>query len=148
MSPGLSNRRVTGPMSGSSCRGSLSRRTARPCEIGEQNKVVPLTPPTPHPRDPKTAVQLATLFPSAWLSSQVCPYCHCSGYSSPGTRCSYCRDGARQWIVHFSSPFPATNPPTTIYNVGQLPQSSRGRMVNWGSVLIGALLGLFCYSGL
>jgi hypothetical protein len=34
------------------------------------------------------------------------------------------------------------------YNVGQLLQPSRWRRVNWGSVLRGALLGLFCYSGL
>jgi hypothetical protein len=54
----------------------------------------PTNPKTPKP--PKTAVQLATPFPSGFLHSSVCPYCHSSGYSSPGTRCSYCRDGARR----------------------------------------------------
>jgi hypothetical protein len=60
---------------------------------GSANPTNPTAPKTP--KDPKTAVQLATPFPSGLLSSQVCPYCHSSGYSSPGTRCSYCRDGAR-----------------------------------------------------
>jgi hypothetical protein len=30
-------------------------------------------------------------FPFGSLASQVCPYCYNTGYSSPGTRCSYCR---------------------------------------------------------
>ena len=28
---------------------------------------------------------------SMGLTSRVCPYCYNTGYSSPGTRCSYCR---------------------------------------------------------
>ena len=39
----------------------------------------------------KTALQLARAFPSGVLASRVCPYCYGTGYSSPGTRCSYCR---------------------------------------------------------
>ena len=39
----------------------------------------------------KTALELARTFPSGVLASQVCPYCYNTGYSSPGTRCSYCR---------------------------------------------------------
>jgi hypothetical protein len=39
----------------------------------------------------KTALDLARPFPPGVLASQVCPYCYNSGYSSPGTRCSYCR---------------------------------------------------------
>jgi hypothetical protein len=39
----------------------------------------------------KTALQLARTFPSGVLASQACPYCYNTGYSSPGTRCSYCR---------------------------------------------------------
>jgi hypothetical protein len=39
----------------------------------------------------KTALQLARTFPSGALASQVCPYCYSTGYSSPGTRCSYCQ---------------------------------------------------------
>jgi hypothetical protein len=54
------------------------------------------TNPITTPKDSKTAPQLAQLFPFGLLGSQVCPYCHSSGYSSPGTRCSYCRDGVRR----------------------------------------------------
>ena len=43
----------------------------------------------------KTALDLARPFPFGVLVSQVCPYCYNSGYSSPGTRCSYCRSGER-----------------------------------------------------
>lgn len=43
----------------------------------------------------KTALDLARPFPLGVLVSQVCPYCYNSGYSSPGTRCSYCRSGER-----------------------------------------------------
>jgi len=39
----------------------------------------------------RTALELARPFPVGLLASQVCPYCYNSGYSSPGTRCSYCR---------------------------------------------------------
>jgi hypothetical protein len=42
-----------------------------------------------------TALDLARPFPLGVLASQVCPYCYNSGYSSPGTRCSYCRSGER-----------------------------------------------------
>jgi len=41
----------------------------------------------------KTAPDLARTFPFGVLASQVCPYCYDTGYSSPGTRCSYCRSG-------------------------------------------------------
>jgi hypothetical protein len=43
----------------------------------------------------KTALDLARTFPFGSLASQVCPYCYNTGYSSPGTRCSYCRRGER-----------------------------------------------------
>jgi len=43
----------------------------------------------------KAALQLARTFPSGVLASQACPYCYNTGYSSRGTRCSYCRDGKR-----------------------------------------------------
>jgi hypothetical protein len=43
----------------------------------------------------KTALQLAQIFPFGVLASRVCPYCYNTGYSSPGTRCSYCRSGER-----------------------------------------------------
>src|SRR5215469_2279285 len=43
----------------------------------------------------KTALELARSFPIGMLASQVCPYCYNTGYSSPGTRCSYCRRGER-----------------------------------------------------
>jgi hypothetical protein len=48
----------------------------------------------------RTASERARTFPSGVLSSQVCPYCYNTGYSSPGTRCSYCR-GVRDhaWAV-------------------------------------------------
>jgi hypothetical protein len=39
----------------------------------------------------KTALDLARTFPSGPLASQVCPYCYNTGYSSPGTLCSYCQ---------------------------------------------------------
>ena len=39
----------------------------------------------------KTALQLARTFPFGVLASHACPYCYNTGYSSPGTRCSYCR---------------------------------------------------------
>jgi hypothetical protein len=39
----------------------------------------------------KSALDLARTFPFGALASQVCPYCYNTGYSSPGTRCSYCR---------------------------------------------------------
>jgi len=39
----------------------------------------------------KNALQMARTFPFGVLASQVCPYCYNTGYSSPGTRCSYCR---------------------------------------------------------
>jgi hypothetical protein len=38
-----------------------------------------------------TALELARPFPLGILASQVCPYCYDTGYSSPGTQCSYCR---------------------------------------------------------
>jgi len=41
----------------------------------------------------KTALELARTFPSGLLASRVCPYCYNTGYSSPGTQCSYCRSG-------------------------------------------------------
>jgi len=37
----------------------------------------------------RTVLQLARTFPSGVLASRVCPYCYNTGYSSPGTRCSY-----------------------------------------------------------
>ena len=43
----------------------------------------------------KTALQLARTFPFGVLAAQVCPYCYNTGYSSPGTRCSYCRSRER-----------------------------------------------------
>ena len=43
----------------------------------------------------KTALELARTFPFGVLASQVCPYCYNTGYSSPGTQCSYCRSGER-----------------------------------------------------
>jgi hypothetical protein len=43
----------------------------------------------------KNALELARTFPPGLLASQVCPYCNNTGYSSPGTRCSYCRRGER-----------------------------------------------------
>ena len=43
----------------------------------------------------KTALELARIFPFGVLASQACPYCYNTGYSSPGTRCSYCRKGER-----------------------------------------------------
>jgi hypothetical protein len=43
----------------------------------------------------KTALELAQPFPFGVLASQACPYCYNTGYSSPGTRCSYCRSGER-----------------------------------------------------
>jgi len=41
----------------------------------------------------KTALDLARTFPFGVLASQACPYCYNTGYSSPGTRCSYCQIG-------------------------------------------------------
>lgn len=38
----------------------------------------------------KTALELARSFPIGLHGSQVCQYCYNTGYSSPGTRCSYC----------------------------------------------------------
>jgi len=43
----------------------------------------------------KTAPELARTFPFGILASRVCPYCYNTGYSSPGTRCSYCPSGKR-----------------------------------------------------
>jgi hypothetical protein len=43
----------------------------------------------------KTALQLARTFPFGVLAFQACPYCYNTGYSSPGTRCSYCRSRGR-----------------------------------------------------
>ena len=43
----------------------------------------------------KTAPELSQTFPVGVLASQACPYCYNTGYSSPGTRCSYCRRGER-----------------------------------------------------
>jgi hypothetical protein len=43
----------------------------------------------------KTALELARTFPSDLLASRVCPYCYNTGYSSPGTRCSYCQGAKR-----------------------------------------------------
>ena len=43
----------------------------------------------------RNALELARTFPIGMLASQVCPYCYNSGYSSPGTRCAYCRSAAR-----------------------------------------------------
>ena len=43
----------------------------------------------------KTALELARPFPTGILASQVCPYCYDTGFSSPGTTCSYCRSGER-----------------------------------------------------
>ena len=43
----------------------------------------------------KTALELARSFPFGLRASQVCPYCYNTGYSSPGTQCSYCRSGER-----------------------------------------------------
>ena len=37
------------------------------------------------------ALELARTFPFGVLAPQVCPYCYNTGYSSPGTWCSYCR---------------------------------------------------------
>jgi hypothetical protein len=39
----------------------------------------------------KTALELARTFPFGVLASGACPYCYNTRYSSPGTRCSYCR---------------------------------------------------------
>jgi len=44
-----------------------------------------------------TALELARFFPIGVPGSQVCPYCYNTGYSSPGTRCSYCQRGER-WV--------------------------------------------------
>jgi len=41
----------------------------------------------------KTGLELARPFPFGALASQVCPYCFNTGYSSPGTPCSYCWSG-------------------------------------------------------
>jgi hypothetical protein len=43
----------------------------------------------------KTALELARSFPIGVHGSRVCRYCYNTGYSSPGTRCSYCRSGER-----------------------------------------------------
>ena len=43
----------------------------------------------------RTALELARTFPFGVLASQACPYCYNTGYSSPGTRCSYCRRGEK-----------------------------------------------------
>jgi len=43
----------------------------------------------------KSALELARPFPFGVLASRVCPYCYNTGYSSPGTTCSYCRSGER-----------------------------------------------------
>jgi hypothetical protein len=43
----------------------------------------------------KTALDVAQSFPFGVLASQVCPYCYNTGYSSLGTRCSYCRSEER-----------------------------------------------------
>jgi hypothetical protein len=43
----------------------------------------------------KTALELARSFPVGVHGSQVCPYCVNTGYSSPGTQCSYCQMGKR-----------------------------------------------------
>jgi hypothetical protein len=43
----------------------------------------------------KTALELARTFPFGVLASRVCPYCYNTGYSSPGTRCSYCQGAKR-----------------------------------------------------
>ena len=44
---------------------------------------------------PKTALELARFFPIGVHGSRVCAYCYNTGYSSLGTRCSYCRRGER-----------------------------------------------------
>jgi hypothetical protein len=43
----------------------------------------------------KTALELAQSFRIGVPGSQVCPYCYNTGYSSPGTRWSYCRMGEK-----------------------------------------------------
>jgi hypothetical protein len=43
----------------------------------------------------KTALELARSFPIGVHGSQVCQYCYNAGYSSPGTRCSYCQGTKR-----------------------------------------------------
>ena len=43
----------------------------------------------------RTALELARPFPLGFLASEVCLYCYNTGYSSPGTRCSYCQSGER-----------------------------------------------------
>ena len=43
----------------------------------------------------RTAPELARTFPFGVLASQACPYCYNTGYSSPGTRCSYCQSRER-----------------------------------------------------
>ena len=43
----------------------------------------------------KTALELPQSYPIGVHGSQVCPYCYNTGYSSPGTRCSYCQGTKR-----------------------------------------------------
>ena len=43
----------------------------------------------------KTALELARSFPIGVHGSQVCQYYYNTGYSSPGTRCSYCQGTKR-----------------------------------------------------
>ena len=43
----------------------------------------------------KTALELARSFPVGVHGAQVCSYCYNTGYSSPGTRCSYCQRAKR-----------------------------------------------------
>jgi hypothetical protein len=78
---------------------------------GVSRASVPLTPPTPRlivqkqpatkpiaksckpARSPqfKTALDLFRPFPLGMSTSQVCPFCNNTRFSSPGTPCSYCR---------------------------------------------------------
>jgi hypothetical protein len=75
-------------------------RAPEPSRLSRQTIVrstpQPMPPKTGFVRKPagssfKSALELARTFPFGVLASQVCPYCYNTGYSSPGTRCSYCQ---------------------------------------------------------
>jgi len=59
-------------------------------QLEQRKLLLPFWRRTPRSRF-KTALQLARTFPFGVLASQACPYCYNTGYSSPGTRSSYCR---------------------------------------------------------
>src|SRR5258708_3565412 len=76
LTPPISKTKIRTPVTPLSSAGAYPT----PATLKQGGSANPTNPKAP--KDPKTAVQLATPFPSGLLSSQVCPYCYSSGYSS------------------------------------------------------------------